>query len=91
VPLAIAQESLRLAAQNCRLEQNLWFVEITKRIDHENAEIKGLSVDQLKEQLTADRSSARNLRFAHAISLSRTRCASASREILLTDDRASHS
>ena len=33
-----------------------------------NAEIKGLSVDQLKEQLTAERSSARNLRFAHAIS-----------------------
>jgi large subunit ribosomal protein L29 len=33
-----------------------------------NAEIKGLSLDQLKEQLAAERSSARNLRFAHAIS-----------------------
>jgi large subunit ribosomal protein L29 len=31
-------------------------------------ELKGLSVEQLTERLAAERSTARNLRFAHAIS-----------------------
>ena len=34
----------------------------------DNAEIKNLSVEELKDRLNAERSTARNLRFAHAIS-----------------------
>lgn len=32
------------------------------------AEISNLSVEELRDRLTAERSSARNMRFAHAIS-----------------------
>jgi large subunit ribosomal protein L29 len=47
----------------------LLYVEITLRASSmKNSEIKGLSLEELKAQINAERTNSQNLKFAHSIS-----------------------